>query len=91
MIAALIYTLCRIGSSDIQVKPVRLIYGMGLVGVGLMLSAFVLLPTVMHLQGNPRQSIESTSITSLVMCSIERLYTLFEPKLIEARSLSRPT
>ena len=83
MIAALIYTLCRIGSSDIQEKPVRIIYGVGLVGVGLMLSAFVLLPTVMHLQGNPRQSIESTSITSLVMCSIERLYTLFEPKLIE--------
>ena len=83
MIAALIYFLCRMCSADIHATTGRAIYGLALVTVGLMLSAFILLPTVMHLQGNPRQSVESSNLMSLVMCSIERLYTLFEPKLIE--------
>lgn len=83
MIAALIYVLCRLGSANIHVTIGRFFYGLMLVAVGLMLSGFILVPTVMHLQGNPRQSIETSNFMSLVLCGIEKLYTLFEPKLIE--------
>ncbi len=83
MVAALIYTLCRMCSKEIHVSAGRSIYGLMLVGVGLMLSSFILLPTVLHFQGNPRQSAQLSDIGIDVISSIERLYTLFEPKLVE--------
>lgn len=83
MIAALIYTICRMCSREIRVTPGRAIGGFLLVGVGLLLSCFILLPTVMHLTDSPRQSLDSTVFNAQVLYSIDRLYTLFEPKLIE--------
>lgn len=83
MIAAFIYTVCRMCSREILVTTGRTIYGLLLVGLGLLLSSFILLPTVMHIAGNPRQSPDlNLTATHAVIC-IERLYTLFEPKLIE--------
>ena len=85
MIAALIYTICRMCSKEIHVTPGRIIYGLTLVGTGLLLSAFILLPTVLHLMGNPRQKLDvnTNSLINQVLFCTERLYTLFEPKLIE--------
>ena len=83
MFAALLYTLCRLGSKDINVNASRVAYGAGMVGTGLLLSCFVLLPTVTHFQGNPRQELQfNKSYLDIISC-IERLYTLFEPKLTE--------
>ena len=83
MIAAFIYAICRMCSREIHVTPGRIIYGLLLVGVGLLLSSFILLPTVMHLKGNPRQSLGSNVLGTQLFYCIDRLYTLFEPKLIE--------
>ena len=85
MIAALIYTICRMCSREIHVTPGRIIYGMALVGTGLLLSAFILIPTILHLMGNPRQrlDINTNELIDQVLFCTERLYTLFEPKLIE--------
>jgi len=85
MIAALIYTICRMCSREIHVTPGRIIYGMALVGTGLLLSAFILIPTILHLIGNPRQrlDINTNELIDQVLFCTERLYTLFEPKLIE--------
>lgn len=83
MIAALIYTICRMCSREIRVTPGRTIYGLLLVGVGLLLSSFILLPTFMHLMGNPRQRMDTSVLATQILYCTERLYTLFEPKLIE--------
>ena len=87
MIAALIYSICRICSREIHVTPVRIIYGLALVGIGLMLSAFILLPTVLHLMGNPRQEFDYSGLAIQMRYSIERIYTLFEPRLTEGSNL----
>ena len=83
MVAALIYALCRLGSKEIHASAARVGYGVLLVGVGLLLSCFVLLPTVAHFQGNPRQSFQLSKTYLDIIGCIERLYTLFEPKLVE--------
>jgi len=83
MIAALLYTICRMCSREIHVTPLRTVYGLLLVGLGLLLSSFILLPTVMHIDGNPRQSSYLSLTTTHLFICIERLYTLFEPKLVE--------
>ena len=83
MIAGLIYVLCRMRSKEIKVGFGRTIYGMSLVGIGLLLSCFISLPTVAHLSGNPRQSFDWRSLFNGAVGCIERLRTLFEPKLQE--------
>ncbi|MBR3081194.1 MAG: YfhO family protein [Prevotella sp.] len=87
MIAALIYAICRMCSREIHVKPVRIIYGLALVGIGLLLSAFILLPTTVHLMGNPRQALDPNGLSIHIRSCIERLYTLFEPRLTEGSNL----
>ena len=83
VITALIYVLFRIHSREIQATPGRFAYGLLLVGIGLLLSSFILLPTLVHLKGNPRTSFNLSELHHDIMCGIERLYTLFEPKLVE--------
>ena len=83
MVAALIYTVCRMCSKEIHMTAGRSIYGLLLVAVGLMLSSFILLPTVLHFQDNPRQSAQLGGTSIDLISSIERLYTLFETKLVE--------
>ncbi len=86
MIAGLVYVLCRLTSKDIKVGLVRMGLGVLMVGVGFMLSACVLLPTVAHLQGNPRQSFDLKSLFGGLVCCCERLRTLVEPKLVEGEN-----
>ena len=83
MIAGLIYVLCRVMSKDIKIGFGKMIYGVLLIGVGAMLSAFVLLPTIAQLQGNPRQSFDLASLNHDFVYCFSRLFTLFEPKLLE--------
>lgn len=86
MIAGLIYVMCRMMSKDIKIGLGKTIYGVMLVGVGVLMSAFILLPTIVHLQGNPRQSFDLTSLYSGFECCSDRLLTLFEPKLLEGEN-----
>ncbi len=86
MIAGGIYVLCRMASPDVKTGLGRALYGVLLVGVGLLLSGFVLLPTVAHLQNNPRQSFDLASLYHDFVCCSDRLLTLFEPKLLEGEN-----
>ena len=86
MIAGLIYVLCRTTSKDIKIGFGKVIYGAVLVGVGLLLSAFILLPTIAQLQDNPRQSFDLASLYHGFVCCFGRLITLFEPKLLEGEN-----
>lgn len=83
MIAAALYAVCRMCSKGIHASAGKATGGLLLVCIGLLLSSFVLLPTVMHLQGNPRQAGDVSELYHALMSSIERLYTLFVPKVVE--------
>lgn len=83
MIAGLVYVLCRMRARDVTVGFGTLARGVAMVGVGLLLSCFILMPTVAHLSGNPRQSFDWRSLFNGAVGCIERLRTLFVPKLQE--------
>lgn len=84
MIAALVYVLCRLRDKEIRVGFSRMIYALCLIGVGLLLSSFILLPTIAHFEGNPRESYDLKALFSGAGLALERIRTLFEPKLLEA-------
>ena len=84
MVAALVYVLCRMRAKEIKVGFGRMIYALWLIGIGLMLSSFILLPTITHFEGNPRENYDLASLINGAGLAIERIRTLFEPKLLEA-------
>lgn len=83
MIAGAVYATCRATAKDISMNISRAVAGILCCGVGLAMSCCVLLPTLFHLQGYPRQAIRIGPSMYGHEFMLERLRTLFEPKLLE--------
>ena len=86
MIAALTYVLCRICSGDVKTGVARVAHGIGLVLIGALLCSFVLVPTIVHLEGNPRESADLKSLYQGLGFGFHRLATLFVPKMVEGEN-----
>lgn len=84
LLFALIYTLFRMTSDEISVSARKVMMGVGSVLLGVMLSSIILLPTVMHLYGNPRMALRHSSILEQILRAFERTRTLFQPKILES-------
>lgn len=86
MIVGLIYVLCRLTSNDVKAGIDRVAVGFLMVGIGMLLSGFILLPTIAHLEGSPRETFDLSSLYYGLLFCPERLSTLFIPKLIEGEN-----
>lgn len=84
-LAALMYVFTRLIFSDIHIKIVQLVRGVILVIFGIIIDAFILLPTAMQLMGGPRTS--GGILTGLDYTAfpyfVERLRVLFMPQILE--------
>jgi len=84
LITALIYTVFRVRSSDINITGTRFTYAVIIILLGVGMSFFVLLPTIFYMQGNPGANV-TLDIRWLIspFNIVERFRVLFFPKLYE--------
>lgn len=82
-LAALIYLFCRLVFSDIRVTWRRISLGVCAAVLGVAMASVVLLPTALHLMGNPRITRLSGLDYTAWWYALERLRVLFMPQVIE--------
>jgi len=84
LIPALIYTVFRMRASDIHISAKRFICAIFIILIGVGISSFILLPTILYMRNNAGASM-TTDIIGLISPYniVERFRTLFFPKLYE--------
>ena len=82
-LAAIIYLFCRFVFSDVRVPLRRIMAGVGATALGVAMSSIVLLPTALHLMGNPRITRLSGLDYTAWWYALDRLRTLLMPQVIE--------
>lgn len=83
-IAAAMYVFCRWLFSDVKLGIKRLALGVALVGIGIIMDAFILIPTAMQISGGPRTGGHLTGLDFTAFpYFVERLRVLFMPQVIE--------
>lgn len=80
LLCGFLYALCRVVSSDIHISVRRFSFALILVILGVLMSSFIILPTLSLMEGNPR--IEANGDFWLPN-TLERISTLFLPKMLE--------
>ena len=80
LICAFIYVVCKITSKDITISARRFYFAILSIVLGVLMSSFIILPTISLMAGNPR--IETNGDFWLPN-TLERISTLFLPKLLE--------
>ena len=80
LLCGFLYALCRVLSSDIHISVKRFSLALILVILGVLMSSFIILPTLSLMEGNPR--IETNGDFWLPN-TLERISTLFLPKMLE--------
>lgn len=80
LLCGCLYVICRLFSRDIHVSVLRLGFALLLVVLGVLMSSFIILPTLYLMQGNPR--VEANTDFWLPN-TLERISTLFLPKMLE--------
>ena len=80
MIAGAIYFMCRLYFCEYENKVKTLVVAIALVTLGVMLSAFILLPIMMYMHGAPREDLQ---FGFDILEMVERLRVLFVPRLVE--------
>ena len=80
LLCGFLYTLCRVHSGDIHISAKRFSLALILIILGVLMSSFIILPTLSLMEGNPR--IEANGDFWLPN-TLERISTLFLPKMLE--------
>lgn len=84
-LAALMWVVCRLCSRSVKCSPQRFLIALVMIGLGVVLDAFILVPTALQLYGGPRiDGIKTYGFdTSAVRYFLERLRVLFMPQVAE--------
>lgn len=80
LLCGCLYVICRLFSKDIHISSLRFGLALLLVVLGVLMSSFIILPTLYLMEGNPR--IEANADFWLPN-TLERIGTLFLPKMLE--------
>lgn len=78
-----LYVFCKILCKEDQITTKSFVKAIGLIIGGVLMSSVILLPTIFHLSGGERVGIHTDINTEGVLNIIERIRTLFIPKLLE--------
>lgn len=86
LICGCIYALIRMSSKEINISIKRFVVAGLLIIAGLLLASVMLFPTIAQLQGNERIAINWRMNTDSLYNILERVRTLFAPKLLEQKN-----